>query len=138
MGMKLGSRRGELNSEINVTPFVDVVLVLLVIFMVTAPLLMNGVAISLPQTKKVQKLSLEKESLIVSLNKEGELFLGKKQMTQVELIGHIKKSLQEMPKQTVFIRADAMTLYDRVAKLLTFLKRNGVARVSFITKVEGE
>lgn len=77
MGFKLDKKKGPI-SDINVTPLVDVMLVLLVIFMVSAPLMFSGIKLDLPKTKKVNNLNLTKKQVILSISKTGEFFLGEK------------------------------------------------------------
>lgn len=104
-------------AEINVTPFVDVALVLLIIFMITAHVMEYGIEINVPKTKTTKSTS--KDLPVISLNKSGELFLGK-EAVNVNLLGSAVRS--RYPDQTsVFVRADRETTYDVVASVLAAL-----------------
>ena len=85
MGMNGGSKKGMM-SEINVTPLVDVMLVLLVIFMITAPLMLNGIKLQLPKTKETNPLNLTTRQVVLSFTRAGELFLGKDKILKKELL----------------------------------------------------
>src|SRR5471030_3395274 len=104
-GGKFSRRRHVPMSDINVTPMVDVMLVLLVIFMVTAPLLQVGVPVDLPKTS-AQQVGGKDEPLVVSLNAKGEVFLGETQYTLPELSQKLKAVYEQKPDQRVFLRGD--------------------------------
>ena len=151
MGMHVGagsggtSRRGRRKkhapiAEINVTPFVDVMLVLLIIFMVTAPLLTVGVPIELPKTSKGEQLPTTKsEPLAVTVKKTGEVFLGETPIELDELEAKLK-AIAEARKQglddPVFVRGDAATDYGTVMKIMARLSAAGFKKVSLVTDVE--
>ena len=135
-------RRHAPMSEINVTPFVDVMLVLLIIFMVAAPLLTGGVQVELPQAKGRQ-LEANKEPLVVSVTRNGQVFLGqedKSPMTLDELgpkLAAIARSRggngQDEP---VFVRGDRAVEYGHVARVMARLKESGFRKISLVTEVE--
>ena len=89
MGMNLGNNKNGPMSDINVTPFVDVVLVLLVIFMITAPLMLNGIKLELPKTKEVNKMNITASQVVMSFTKTNEVFIGKEKFLKKELIPKI-------------------------------------------------
>ena len=125
-------------SEINVTPLVDVMLVLLVIFMVTTPMLMNGIELDLPATQEKKSVEISEEIVILSLTKENKLYLGEKLVTAKNYIQEIKNKLVNSKEKSLYLRADEKIAYGRVAKLMGKLRSNGISRISLITEVEKE
>ncbi|MCB9091886.1 MAG: biopolymer transporter ExbD [Halobacteriovoraceae bacterium] len=138
MGIKNTDSDEEVLAEINVTPLVDVMLVLLVIFMISAPLMFNGINLTLPKTKKVQGVQLKKEQIILSINRAGEYFLDEQRVLRSELIDFIKKLMAEKKTESVFIRADTQITYGEVAKAMSYLKNSGITNISLITDIEDE
>jgi len=140
-----GGRRGRKQrhapmSEINVTPFVDVMLVLLIIFMVTAPLLTVGVPLELPQAKGKQ-LEANKEPIVVSVTKKGEVFLGQEEKTPMRL-DEIGSKLNAVAgnrggaEEPIFVRGDKSVEYGLVARVMGRIKDAGFKKISLITEVE--
>lgn len=123
-------------SDINVTPLVDVMLVLLVIFMITAPLMLNGIKLDLPKTKEVNPLNLNTTQVVLSYTLEEELFMGKDKILREEVIGEIKAQFEKNKTKTLFLRADFGITYGKVAKLMSFLKRGGVSQIALVTELE--
>ncbi len=123
-------------SEINVTPLVDVMLVLLVIFMITAPLMLNGIKLDLPKTKEVNPLNLNTTQVVLSYTLEEELFLGKDKILNEEIIGEVQSLFKKNKTQTLFLRADFGISYGKVAKLMSFLKRGGISQIALVTELD--
>lgn len=121
-------------AEINVTPLVDVMLVLLVIFMVTAPMMFSGINLQLPKTKKIDNVQLNAEQIILSLTAAQEYFIGKDKVLLQEVVPLISNRLKESPDQTVFIRADHSLAYGKVAALMAHLKKAGVLNLALVTE----
>jgi biopolymer transport protein TolR len=127
-------------SEINVTPFVDVMLVLLIIFMVTAPLLTVGVPLELPQAKGKQ-IETSKEPIVVSVTKQGEVFLGQEEKTPMRL-DEIGPKLNAIAgnrggaDEPIFVRGDKQVEYGLVARVMGRIKEAGFKKISLITEVE--
>ena len=137
MGFKSSnSSKDEVVSEINVTPLVDVMLVLLVIFMVTAPMMLNGINLNLPKTKKSKNVNLSGELLILSINEKEEFFIGEKKIIKSNLIVTLKDALKDLNKKTIFLRADENLRYGIVAKTMSLLKSEGINQISLITELE--
>ena len=136
MGMNLGSGKKGPVADINVTPLVDVMLVLLVIFMVTAPMLFSGVDLKLPKTQKVNNLGLRPELVILSITSGEQYYLGKSLVTKNDLIPSILKQFKENKTDTVYLRADYALKYEKVAKLIANLKKAGVSNIALVTEVE--
>ena len=136
--MALGTNKeDQVISEINVTPLVDVMLVLLIIFMVTAPLMLNGINLNLPETKKTKGVQLENNLIVLSYNKDRELFVSEKKVKFSELISKIEDEQKKKGQSMVFLRADEDLPYGSVAKLMSFLRRQGINKISLITEIEG-
>lgn len=135
MAFNTGKKRGAI-SEINVTPLVDVMLVLLVIFMVTAPMMLNGIKLDLPKTKEVNPVNLNATQVILSLSKSEDYYLGKDKILMNELIPEIQKQFKANKTDTVFLRADFGLAYGKVARLMSFLKRGGIHKIALVTVTE--
>ena len=135
MGFQLNKKKGPV-SEINVTPMVDVMLVLLVIFMVTAPLMYNGINLKLPKTSKVQSVKLTNDQIVLSITKSGEYYFGKQKFLIQELIREVQAKLSMTKNKTVYIRADYGIQYGKVAKLMAYLKNGGVEGLALVTESE--
>jgi biopolymer transport protein TolR len=130
-------------SEINVTPFVDVMLVLLIIFMVAAPLLTAGVPLDLPQAKGKTIESQQKEPVIVSITKDGKIFLGQeedpKNAVVLENLAERLKAIADArgtKDEAIFLRGDTLAQHGLVTKVLARIKNSGFQKVSIV--IEGE
>jgi len=120
-------------SEINVTPFVDVMLVLLIIFMITAPLLTTGVSVDLPKTDS-QTLPGQDEPITVTINKEGKVFLGENLIQIKTLTAKLKAITSIKPSTRIFIRADENIAYGQVMNIMSVITNAGYKKVALITK----
>ena len=136
MGMGAGGKKGGPMAEINVTPLVDVMLVLLVIFMVTAPLMLNGIKLSLPKTKETNPINLTTRQVILSYTRAGEYFLGSDKILKGELIKEVLSQFKSTKTDTLFLRADFGIRYGKVAKLMSYLKRGGVSKIALVTETQ--
>ena len=133
MAFKFKSSRNDPMSEINVTPFVDVMLVLLIIFMVTAPLLTVGVQVDLPETS-ADTLPEENEPLTLTINSKGEIFI---QETKVEFNNLIIKILAVSNNRTdtrIYVRGDKAINYGRVLEIMGLLSGSGFTKVALISE----
>ena len=133
MAFKLNRSSKEPMSEINVTPFVDVMLVLLIIFMVTAPLLTVGVQVDLPETS-ADTLPEESEPLTLTINSKGEVFI---QETKIEFNNLIKKILAVSNNRTdtrIYVRGDKTINYGRVLEVMGKLSGSGFTKVALISE----
>ena len=122
-------------SEINVTPFVDVMLVLLIVFMVTAPLLAVGVPIELPKTKAKQ-LSSPKEPLTITLDEKGTIYLQETKISLDEIGAKLKAITRGGYDQPVYVRGDRNIDYGTVMRVMGRISAAGFKRVSLVTNVE--
>lgn len=136
MGMQVGGGKKGPVSEINVTPLVDVMLVLLVIFMVTAPMLFSGIDLKLPKTQKVNNMALRPELIILSVTDKEQFFIGKMAVSSGDLIPSLLKKFKEQKTDIVYLRADYALRYEKVAKLIANLKKAGVSNIALVTEVE--
>ena len=133
MGMSSGGDERGMMAEINVTPFVDVMLVLLIIFMVTAPMLTLGMDVELPRVEAPPLPSSEKQ-LILSVTAEGRYYLNEHEFTVEELGPKLAAIAKANPNQDVFLKADGKVPYEKVAALLSLATRAGIARVGMVTQ----
>lgn len=129
-------------AEINVTPFVDVMLVLLIIFMVSAPLMTNGVPLDLPAAKGNQLQSQDKEPLVVSITKDGRVFLGQEENTAMrleDLVPKLKAVAQNRggSEEPIFVRGDKSVEYGQVARVMARIRDAGFRKLSLVTVSEG-
>ncbi len=136
MGMQMGSGKKGPMADINVTPLVDVMLVLLVIFMVTAPMLFSGIDLKLPKTQKVNNVGLRPELVILSITDSEQFFLGKNAIQRGNLINSIITQLKSSKTDVLYVRADYNLKYEKVAKLIASLKKAGVSNIALVTEVE--
>ena len=119
-------------SEINVTPFVDVVLVLLIIFMVTAPVLQSGIEVSVPKTKVVKEVS--EERLVISITKGQEVYLNNDHVRLDEIGDALRKHFRDPRGQAVYVRADENVAFGAFATVMSAVKSAGITNVSIVTE----
>jgi biopolymer transport protein TolR len=127
-------RRKKLMSEINVVPYIDVMLVLLVIFMITAPLLSQGVKVDLPKAAAQPVDSQDRETLVVTVDREGRYFLDDRRITSEELSRKAAAILRARPQTPVLIRGDRQSNYGEVVKAMTLLQSAGAPSVGLLTE----
>jgi biopolymer transport protein TolR len=135
MAFQLNNKK-KVIADINVTPLVDVMLVLLVIFMISAPLMFSGVKLNLPKTKKVHNLRLTKEQVVLSLKASGDYYVGNEKFLLDEIFDVISKKLQNNQSQTLYIRADETLPYGKVARVMSLLKSKGITQLALVTEIE--
>jgi len=132
-GKSKWSQDTEPMGEINVTPLVDVMLVLLIIFMITAPLLTQGVNVDLPETES-SALQQNIEPLVITIRANGKIFMQKHAIKINQLAPRIKAMQKQKPGIPVFIRGDAKTPYGRVASVMSSLETAGIKKVGLVTE----
>ena len=134
--MELGSRdssdRGTM-SQINVTPLVDVMLVLLVIFMVTAPMMQQGVQVNLPKAE-TKALPAPEESVVVSIERSGKIFINATEIPAGDLQTKLKDMFAARSKKEVFLKADRDVTYGEVVKTMAEIKGAGIERLGMVTE----
>jgi biopolymer transport protein TolR len=128
-------RRRAMMSEINVTPFVDVMLVLLIVFMVAAPLLTVGVPIDLPESQ-AKSIEQDREPLTISVNDKGQVFLQNSEIKVDELVAKLKAIAKNGNEERIFVRGDRKVDYGTVMRVMGRLSAAGYRRVALVTEVE--
>ncbi|MEY4305575.1 MAG: hypothetical protein RIT52_1750 [Pseudomonadota bacterium] len=138
-GGRRGRRRGSsaAMSEINVTPFVDVMLVLMIIFMVAAPMLTVGVPIELPDTAANAMPNEEEEPLTISITADGLIMLQSTEVSDADLIPKLAVIAAERTSDKVFLRADGALAYERVAQVMGALNKGGFNNIGLVTDAGG-
>ena len=119
-------------SEINITPFVDVVLVLLVMFMVTAPILQSGIEVDVPKTKTVKEIT--EERLVITIDKDQRVFLGNDPININEIADRLHEKIRDPQGQSVFIRSDENVPFGAFATVMDAVKQTGITNVSIVTQ----
>ncbi len=130
--MTSGDNHSNLMSDINVTPFVDVMLVLLIIFMVTAPMMMEGVNVSLPEATSKPLVS-DKKPLIVNIDSENSIFINDFKITVDGLGEKLNKSLNGRKDREVYLKADKDISYGMVVRVMSEIKGAGVEKLGMVT-----
>ncbi len=123
-------------SEINVTPFVDVMLVLLVIFMVTAPLISQQVDVDLPETRSTQSVEVKANDVVLRITKKKEIFIAKSPIRLEEVTPKLREIFREKSKKEVYLQADKSIPYGFVVKIMALIKNAGIDRMGMITEPE--
>jgi biopolymer transport protein TolR len=133
-GRRSGRRRGGLSAEINVTPFVDVMLVLLIVFMVTAPMLTTGVAVDLPRTRAGQLPSTDQQPIVLTVDKEGAIYVGTQEdaIDMDSLTAVIAGIAENDLTRRVFIRGDTTVEYGKVISVLSTLQAAGFRNAAMV------
>ncbi len=131
--MTSGNGNNGLLSEINITPFVDVMLVLLIIFMVTAPMMVQGVNVILPESSS-GPLSSEDNHLVVSIDKDGKIYINDLNVTSDFLGEKLNKILENRTGKEVFLRADKRVSYGVVVRVMSEIKEAGVEKLGMLTE----
>lgn len=124
-----------LMSDINVTPFVDVMLVLLIIFMVTAPMMVQGIDVKLPEVD-LQSIGTEEERVIISMPTGGQIYLDEYKVDLKTLGPKIKRLMEVRKTREVFLRADKSIPYGRVAEVMAEVRKAGVSSLGLVTEAE--
>jgi biopolymer transport protein TolR len=119
-------------SDINITPFVDVVLVLLVMFMVTAPILQSGIEVALPKTKTVKEISQQR--MVITIDKDQRVFLGDEPININEIPAILRSKVHDPQSQSIFIRADEKVPFGAFATVMDAVKQTGITNVSIVTQ----
>ncbi|HKV92196.1 MAG TPA: biopolymer transporter ExbD [Candidatus Angelobacter sp.] len=119
-------------SEINITPFVDVVLVLLIIFMVTAPVLQSGIEVTVPKTKVVKEISEERVQIIIT--KTQEVYIDNEHVRLDQIADALHKKFRDPRGQSVYVRADENVAFGAFATVMSAVKTAGITNVSIVTE----
>jgi biopolymer transport protein TolR len=139
--MRFASKRryfdGKLVAEINVTPLVDVVLVLLIIFIVTAPMLSMGIDVNLPRVKS-KTIDVNEEKLVLSINKDGEIFINRTKIPKDDLKVKLESIISARIDKEIFLRADKSVAYGFVVGVMSEIRKAGVDKLGMVTETPEE
>ena len=124
--------RGRALSEINVTPFVDVVLVLLIIFMITAPVLQSGIEVSVPKTQTVKEIT--EERLVITIDRSQRVYLGNEPVNIHQIGAKLRQKIRDPESQAVFLRSDENVPFGAFATVMDAVKQAGITNVSIVTE----
>jgi biopolymer transport protein ExbD/biopolymer transport protein TolR len=124
-------------AEINVTPFVDVMLVLLIVFMITAPMLAAGMRVDLPQAKSAQPLN-PKEPVIITVRKDGKLFLGREELSPEQVADAVRAQLGDDRERAIHLRGDREVAYGDIVAIVDQLAANGLLKVALLANARGD
>ncbi|HXY12977.1 MAG TPA: biopolymer transporter ExbD [Terriglobales bacterium] len=119
-------------ADINITPLVDVVLVLLIIFMVTAPVLQSGIEVTVPHTRTVKEIT--EERLVISIDKQQRVFLGNNPININQIASLLRQKIRDPRNQSIFIRADEDVPFGAFATVMDAVKQSGITNVSIVTQ----
>jgi len=119
-------------ADINITPLVDVVLVLLIIFMVTAPVLQSGIEVAVPKTRTVKEIT--EERMVISIDKQQRVFLGNDAININEIGAALKKKVRDPQHQSIFLRADEDVPFGAFATVMDAVRSSGISNVSIVTQ----
>jgi len=134
MGMTVGHKKDALNSEINVTPMADVMLVLLIIVMLIAPLLQAGVTLTLPEATNTNDKADNDENTVLAVTADGRYFVDNLPTPEPELLNAINRALEQKFERILLIKADNNAQYSSVMDLLDQLQRAGIENIGLITE----
>lgn len=137
MGMDSFGGRQEVKSEINVTPLVDVCLVLLIIFMVVTPMLQKGKPVMLPQTDRPEKHPESSQELLISVQSDKTVFIGDKWYPDREFLEKMKEFYERSPNKDIIVKADGRLTYGDVKKVMRIVKDGGFEKISLVTLRKG-
>ncbi len=119
-------------ADINITPLVDVVLVLLIIFMVTAPILQSGIEVNVPKTRTVKEITQER--MVITINKDQRVFLGNDAININQIADSLRQKIRDPRSQFIFIRADENVPFGAFATVMDAVKQSGITNVSIVTQ----
>lgn len=133
---RLGRRRKVvMNSEINVTPLVDVMLVLLIIFMVTSPMLVSGINVDLPETK-YNPITSSEEPVVISIDAKSNIYIAESRVEHAKLIDKLNITLKEKKDNRIFVRGDKNIAYGEVVKIMSEIYAAGYTKVALISNIK--
>ncbi len=128
-------RRKKLISEINVTPMVDVMLVLLIIFMITAPMLVAGIKVDLPETES-KAISEQSKPLVITIDKTGDIFIFETKIEAQNLVDKLKEITKEKIDTRIFVRGDKNVSYGAVVDVIAHIQNSGFTKVALVSDIK--
>lgn len=135
LGKRSGRRKTEIINEINVTPLVDVMLVLLIVFMVTSPLMIAGISVDLPSTN-ASPITNEDEPLSVTIDKQGNIYIQNTEVEVSELVAKLKAITKEKTDSRIFVRGDKNIDYGKVMQIIGIINEAGYEKVALVSEIE--
>ncbi len=134
-GAGIGRRRSPaINADVNITPLVDVALVLLIIFMITAPMMQGGIDVELPQARATPLAA--KDGIIITVNRQGQIFVDDIRVTQAELRATVRQLMDRRRASSVYVRGDRATPYGNVIRVIAALHEAGITSAGLVTEQE--
>ena len=127
-----GSRNHRALADINITPLVDVVLVLLIIFMLTAPILQSGIDVSVPKTKTVKEIT--EERLVITIDRQQKVYLGNEPLNLNDIGAKLRQKIRDPQNQSIFLRSDEEVPFGAFATVMDAVKQAGITNVSIVTQ----
>jgi len=134
MGMSVGKKSGGMNSEINITPLADVMLVLLIIVMLIAPLLQKGVDVNMPEAANTEDKADNDEQTVLAVTADGRYYVDQVETSETEMLNSINSALERKLERIILIKADQEAQYANVMNVLDRLQRAGIEDVGLITE----
>ncbi len=134
MGMSVGKKSGGMNSEINITPLADVMLVLLIIVMLIAPLLQKGVNVTMPEAANTSDKPDNDEQTVLAVTADGRYYVDQVETSETEMLNSINSALERKLERIILIKADQEAQYSNVMNVLDRLQRAGIEDVGLITE----
>ena len=134
MSMDVGGAKGGVKSDINVTPLVDVMLVLLIIMMVIAPMLQQGVPVELPMAMNSTDKPDTQDQTVVNIDRQGSLYVNSLPVSEAEVIDRVKLALEDKKEKLVYLKADKETQYGQIMKMMDALRASQIESVALITE----
>jgi biopolymer transport protein TolR len=134
MSMDVGGAKGGVKSDINVTPLVDVMLVLLIIMMIIAPLLQQGVMLKLPTAVNTEDKPDTQDQTVVFIDKDSKLFVNSLEVSEVDLATRLEAALQDKKERTVYLKGDVDAPYGAIMKMMDALRKAQIDTVGLITE----
>lgn len=138
MGMQVGDRKGGPMADINVTPLVDVCLVLLIIFMVVTPMLSSGVDVLLPKAKSTESVRDDGQHLVISIREDAAVFVDTKRSSEDTLIDDVNEAYREIPDRAILIKGDQRVEWKDVHRYMDIIKEGGMTTMLLATEKLGE
>lgn len=138
MSMDVGGAQGGVKADINVTPLVDVMLVLLIIVMLIAPMVQAGANVALPQARNIEQKPDTQEQTTVLITASGEFYVDGQQVAEAQVLSRIQESLEAKPEHIVYLKADRTTRYAAVMDMMDRLREAEIEEVGLITELDPE
>ena len=137
MSMDVGGAKGGVKSDINVTPLVDVMLVLLIIMMIVAPMLQQGVKLTLPEAGHSTEKPDTQEQTVVFVDAQGRLYVNAKEVTEADLVARLTNAIEDKKEKTVYLKGDTNARYGDIMKMMDALRAAQIDTVGLITERQG-